>query len=143
MDDERVLYDNPNDDTTPHDNDCLNTQLNHCYHVVVLLENVHLRSARTRPCKPCDTARATLPRIRQYCNYGGGPWYNAQCHCDMRVCGAYRTSWESDANRVDRAPLHPRTTRSMATCVVRLADELPDVNAQRIYTTKRVRRERN
>ena len=51
VDDERVLYDNPNDDTTPHNNDCLNVQINHSYHVVVLLENVHLRSARTRPRK--------------------------------------------------------------------------------------------
>ena len=89
VDDERVLHDHPNDDTTPHNNDCLNIQLNHCYRVVVLLENVQLRSARTRPCNPCGTVRAKLPRIRQYCNYGGAPGYKAQRHCDMRVCGAY------------------------------------------------------
>ena len=36
---------------TRHNNDCIELQLNHCYHAIVLLENVHLRSARTRPCR--------------------------------------------------------------------------------------------
>ena len=37
--------------TTRHNNDCTELQLNHCFHEHALLENVHMSSARTRPCK--------------------------------------------------------------------------------------------
>ena len=40
VDDEPVLYDHPDDNTSLRNNDCLDIQLNQCYHAIVLIENV-------------------------------------------------------------------------------------------------------